>query len=122
MIRIFIYCKITLLISQVATILFFKCQANEFSEEWVLRNVNIFPRFTKMIWLIHTQHCCNTITKSFAHRKTLAYSHCCLAQYYRAAKLLLLGGESPKTCCVTPIKHIGDESNITLPFIVDKAN
>ena len=80
------------------------------------------PRFTKMIWLIHTQHCCNTITKSFAHRKTLAYSHCCLAQYYRAAKLLLLGGESPKTCCVTPIKHIGDESNITLPFIVAKAN
>ena len=94
--------------------------ANEFLVEWVLRNVNIFPRFTKMIWLIHTQHCCNTITKSFAHRKTLAYSHCCLAQYYRAAKLLLLGGESPKTCCVTPIKHIGDESNITLPFIVAK--
>ena len=70
----------------------------------------------------YTTHCCNTITKSFAHRKTLAYSHCCLAQYYRAAKLLLLGGESPKTCCVTPIKHIGDESNITLPFIVAKAN
>ena len=30
--------------------------ANEFLVEWVLRNVNIFPRFTKMIWLIHTQH------------------------------------------------------------------